>query len=123
VFHSLRRAFIHTSTFSENSLAMRAGIATMHVLHMLKRQDSFTTSIISRSTPEIAKNGRNRRTHNIAKKPKGGFRLQLIYDLEDQKTMNAALVNAIQALLQLIRDSPRQFSKHSFSMYVRTVST
>jgi ornithine--oxo-acid transaminase len=32
VFHSLRRAFIHTSTFSENSLAMRAGLATMHVL-------------------------------------------------------------------------------------------
>jgi ornithine--oxo-acid transaminase len=32
VFHSLRRAFIHSSTFSENSLAMRAGLATMHVL-------------------------------------------------------------------------------------------
>jgi ornithine--oxo-acid transaminase len=32
VFHSLRRAFIHASTFSENSLAMRAGLATMHVL-------------------------------------------------------------------------------------------
>jgi ornithine--oxo-acid transaminase len=32
VFHSLRRAFIHTSTFSENSLAMRAGIATIEVL-------------------------------------------------------------------------------------------
>lgn len=32
VFHSLRRAFIHTSTFSENSLAMRAGIATVEVL-------------------------------------------------------------------------------------------
>ena len=32
VFHSLRRAFIHTSTFSENSLAMRAAIATVKVL-------------------------------------------------------------------------------------------
>jgi ornithine--oxo-acid transaminase len=32
VFHSLRRAFIHRSTFSENSLAMRAGLATMQVL-------------------------------------------------------------------------------------------
>jgi ornithine--oxo-acid transaminase len=32
VFHSLRRAFIHSTTFSENSLAMRAGLATMHVL-------------------------------------------------------------------------------------------
>jgi len=44
VFHSLRRAFIHTSTFSENSLAMRAGIATMHVLQqerLVARGDSL----------------------------------------------------------------------------------
>jgi ornithine--oxo-acid transaminase len=32
VFHSLRRAFIHKSTFGENSLAMLAGLATMDVL-------------------------------------------------------------------------------------------
>lgn len=32
VYHSLRRAFIHTSTFSENALAMRAGLATLQVL-------------------------------------------------------------------------------------------
>ena len=32
VFHSLRRAFIHTSTFSENSLAMCAALATIEVL-------------------------------------------------------------------------------------------
>ncbi|HVC89909.1 MAG TPA: aspartate aminotransferase family protein [Acidobacteriaceae bacterium] len=32
VFHSLRRAFIHTSTYSENALAMRAGLATLKVL-------------------------------------------------------------------------------------------
>lgn len=44
VFHSLRQAFIHTSTFSENSLAMRAGIATMHVLQqerLVARADSL----------------------------------------------------------------------------------
>ena len=44
VFHSLRRAFIHTSTFSENSLAMRAGLATMHVLQeerLTTRADSL----------------------------------------------------------------------------------
>jgi len=44
VFHSLRRAFIHTSTFSENSLAMRAGLATMHVLQeerLATRADSL----------------------------------------------------------------------------------
>jgi ornithine--oxo-acid transaminase len=32
VYNSLRRAIIHTSTFSENSLAMRAGLATLEVL-------------------------------------------------------------------------------------------
>lgn len=32
VYDSLRRAIIHTSTFSENGLAMRAGLATLDVL-------------------------------------------------------------------------------------------
>jgi ornithine--oxo-acid transaminase len=32
VYGSLKRAFVHTSTFSENGLAMRAGLATMEVL-------------------------------------------------------------------------------------------
>lgn len=32
VYSSLKRAFIHTSTFSENSLAMRAGLATLDVM-------------------------------------------------------------------------------------------
>ena len=32
VYSSLPRAFVHTSTFSENSLAMRAGLATLEIL-------------------------------------------------------------------------------------------
>jgi len=32
VYSSVKRAFIHTSTFSENGLAMRAGLATLDVL-------------------------------------------------------------------------------------------
>ena len=32
VYSSLRRAIVHTSTFSENGLSMRAGLATLHVL-------------------------------------------------------------------------------------------
>lgn len=32
VFNSLRRAIIHTSTYSENSLAMRAGLTTLDIL-------------------------------------------------------------------------------------------
>ncbi|HWD00682.1 MAG TPA: aspartate aminotransferase family protein [Candidatus Sulfopaludibacter sp.] len=32
VFNSMRRAFVHASTFGENSLAMRAGLATIDVL-------------------------------------------------------------------------------------------
>jgi ornithine--oxo-acid transaminase len=35
VYGSLRRAIIHTSTFSENSLAMRAGLATLEVLESI----------------------------------------------------------------------------------------
>ena len=32
VYSSLSRAFVHTSTYSENGLAMRAGLATLDVL-------------------------------------------------------------------------------------------
>ena len=32
VYNSIKRAFVHTSTFSENSLSMRAGLATLDVL-------------------------------------------------------------------------------------------
>ncbi len=32
VYHSLRRAIVHTSTYSENGLAMRAGLAALDVL-------------------------------------------------------------------------------------------
>ena len=32
VYSSLKRALIHTSTFGENSLAMRAGLATLDIL-------------------------------------------------------------------------------------------
>ncbi len=32
VYHSLKRSIVHTSTFSENSLSMRAGLATLEVL-------------------------------------------------------------------------------------------
>ena len=40
VYGSLRRAIIHTSTYSENGLAMRAGLATLEVLdreHLVER--------------------------------------------------------------------------------------
>jgi ornithine--oxo-acid transaminase len=36
VYCSLKRAIVHTSTFSENSLAMRAGLATLEVLEWEK---------------------------------------------------------------------------------------
>ena len=32
VYTSFKRSIIHTSTYSENSLSMRAGLATMDVL-------------------------------------------------------------------------------------------
>ncbi|HEY2118649.1 MAG TPA: aspartate aminotransferase family protein [Candidatus Acidoferrum sp.] len=39
VYSSLRRAIVHTSTFSENSLSMRAGIGTLDVLEREKLGD------------------------------------------------------------------------------------
>jgi ornithine--oxo-acid transaminase len=39
VYGSLRRAIVHTSTFSENSLAMRAALATLDVLEEEKLGD------------------------------------------------------------------------------------
>ena len=48
VYSSLKRAIVHTSTFSENSLSMRAGLATLDVLereqlgsHALELGESF----------------------------------------------------------------------------------
>jgi ornithine--oxo-acid transaminase len=44
VYGSLRRAIIHTSTYSENGLAMRAGLATLEVLdreHLVERSDTM----------------------------------------------------------------------------------
>lgn len=39
VYSSLPRAFVHTSTYSENALAMRAGLATLEVLEREKLGD------------------------------------------------------------------------------------
>jgi ornithine--oxo-acid transaminase len=51
VFHSLRRAFIHTSTFSENAMAMRVGLATVEVLireHLVERADKVGAELRER---------------------------------------------------------------------------
>jgi ornithine--oxo-acid transaminase len=51
VFHSLRRAFIHTSTFSENAMAMRVALATVEVLireHLIERADKVGTELRQR---------------------------------------------------------------------------
>jgi ornithine--oxo-acid transaminase len=44
VYSSLKRALIHTSTFSENSLAMRAGLATLDVLEDERLGQRATTA-------------------------------------------------------------------------------
>lgn len=44
VYSSLRRAIIHTSTFSENSLSMRAGLATLDVLERQSLGEQATKS-------------------------------------------------------------------------------
>lgn len=51
VFPSLCRAFIHTSTFSENAMAMRVGLATIEVLvreHLIERADKVGAELRQR---------------------------------------------------------------------------
>jgi ornithine--oxo-acid transaminase len=57
VYHSLRRAFIHTSTFSENALAMRAALATLDVLdreHLAERAQSIGAELRERLRDALA---------------------------------------------------------------------
>jgi ornithine--oxo-acid transaminase len=58
VYSSLRRAIVHTSTFSENSLSMRAGLATLDVLEheklgarALELGERFRTKLREALTP------------------------------------------------------------------------
>jgi ornithine--oxo-acid transaminase len=58
VYSSLKRAVIHTSTYSENSLAMRAGLATLDVLEderLGERAASAGEALRQRLTARLAK--------------------------------------------------------------------
>jgi ornithine--oxo-acid transaminase len=57
VFSSLSRAFIHASTFGENSLAMRAGLATLDVL---EREE------LGRRATDLGERLRTALTHRLA---------------------------------------------------------
>ena len=57
VYGSLRRAIIHTSTYSENGLAMRAGLATLEVLdreHLVERSDAMGKYLRARLQDALA---------------------------------------------------------------------
>jgi ornithine--oxo-acid transaminase len=57
VYHSLRRAIVHTSTYSENGLAMRAGLATLDVLEaeaLGARGEALGSKLRRRLTEELA---------------------------------------------------------------------
>lgn len=57
VYGSLKRAIVHTSTFSENSLAMRAGLATLDVLErgrLGERASSFGATLRGRLTEALS---------------------------------------------------------------------
>jgi ornithine--oxo-acid transaminase len=57
VYNSLRRAIIHTSTYSENGLAMRAGLATLEVLdreHLVERSEELGKYLRSRLQNALA---------------------------------------------------------------------
>ena len=56
VYGSLRRAIIHTSTYSENGLAMRAGLATLEVLdreRLTERSDELGRYVRERLTQAL----------------------------------------------------------------------
>jgi ornithine--oxo-acid transaminase len=57
VYSSLRRAIVHTSTFSENSLSMRAGLATLDVLEreeLGQRAEKLGEALRQRLREELA---------------------------------------------------------------------
>ncbi|MGI9103799.1 MAG: aspartate aminotransferase family protein [Terriglobales bacterium] len=57
VFDSLKRAIVHTSTYSENALAMRAGLATLEVLddeQLASRADRMGRYVRERLTEELS---------------------------------------------------------------------
>ncbi len=57
VYGSLRRAIIHTSTFSENGLAMRAGLATLDVLdeeQLAPRAEALGTDLRARLATAVS---------------------------------------------------------------------
>ncbi|HYX53671.1 MAG TPA: aspartate aminotransferase family protein, partial [Candidatus Limnocylindrales bacterium] len=57
VYSSLGRSIIHTSTFSENNLAMRAGLATLRVLedeNLGARSEQLGTLLRNRLTEELS---------------------------------------------------------------------
>src|SRR4029079_1726977 len=57
VYSSLKRAIVHTSTFSENSLAMRAGLATLDVLEqesLGNRSEAMGEELRARLTQTLA---------------------------------------------------------------------
>ena len=57
VYSSLRRAIIHTSTFSENGLAMRAGLATLDVLEheqLAARAEALGADLRARLTEALS---------------------------------------------------------------------
>jgi ornithine--oxo-acid transaminase len=57
VYSSLKRAIVHASTFSENSLAMRAGLATLEVLEreqLGKRATNMGMELRSRLSNELS---------------------------------------------------------------------
>lgn len=61
VYSSLKRAIVHTSTYGENSLAMRAGVATLDVFEEEQPGERATTAAAIRPSLSRRKTRRNAR--------------------------------------------------------------
>jgi ornithine--oxo-acid transaminase len=91
VFHSLRRAFVHTSTFSENSLAMRAALATIEVLdreRLVERSERMGTELRARLREALS-------PHEMVKEVRGGE--GILSGIEFQAPRNLAMRVSFEA--------------------------
>ncbi|MGH9679161.1 MAG: aspartate aminotransferase family protein [Candidatus Acidiferrales bacterium] len=94
VYTSLKRAIVHTSTFGENSLSMRAGLATLAVLE----QESLGKRAISAGEEFRARLGEALAPYEMVKEVRGLGMLSGIEFMAPRKLVLAASFKAFQAV-------------------------
>ena len=94
VYSSLRRAIVHTSTFSENTLSMRAGLATLDVLE----REQLGTRALDLGQSFRAKLRRELSGFDMVKEVRGMGLLNGIEFVPSKKLVFRALYEAFHAI-------------------------